>query len=71
MEYTAIIEKGEDGWYFAKCEQLPAAMTQGRTIEEAEENLKDAIKLVLEYEKEKILKSMKGRKFIRRTIAMP
>jgi predicted RNase H-like HicB family nuclease len=48
MEYTAIIEKGKDGWYVAQCAQIPAAITQGKTIEEAETNLKDAIELVLE-----------------------
>ena len=35
MEYTAIIKKMSNGWYFAQCEQLPGAMTQGKTIEEA------------------------------------
>ena len=52
MEYTAIIKEMSNGWYFAQCEQLPTAMTQGKTIEEAVENLKDAILLLLEDEKE-------------------
>jgi len=52
MEYTAIIKEIEDGWYFAQCEQIPGAMTQGETIEEATENLKDAIRLMLEDEME-------------------
>jgi len=52
MEYTAIIEKMSNGWYFAQCEQIPNAITQGETIEEAKENLKEAIYLVLEAERE-------------------
>ena len=52
MKYTAIIKKMGNGWYFAQCEQLPGAMTQGKTIEEAKENLKDAILLLIEDEKE-------------------
>ena len=52
MEYTAIIEKMSNGWYFAQCEQMPNAITQGETIEEAKENLKEAIYLVLEAERE-------------------
>ena len=52
MEYTAIIEKMSNGWYFAQCEQIPNAITQGETIEEAKENLKEAICLVLEAERE-------------------
>ena len=54
MEYTAIINKTSDGWYTAQCEQLPEALTQGKTIDEAIENLKDAVALCLEYKKEEI-----------------
>ena len=72
MEYTAIIEKTPSGWYIGQCEQVPGAMTQGKTIEEVRENLKEAITLVLEAEKELCLKRYKssGVKFIRRKIAM-
>ena len=52
MEYTAIIEKTPSGWYIAQCEQVPGALTQGRTLEEVRENLKEAIFLVLEAEKD-------------------
>ena len=52
MEYTAIIKEMSNGWYFAQCEQVPGAMTQGETIEEALENLQEAIHLVLEAERE-------------------
>ena len=52
MEYTAIIEKAEDGWYLAHCAEIPNAHTQGQTIEEAQENLKDAIELILDCERE-------------------
>jgi len=60
MEYTAITKEMSNGWYFAQCEQLPAAMTQGKTIEEALENLKDAILLLLEDEKDDFRKSHCG-----------
>jgi predicted RNase H-like HicB family nuclease len=43
MEYTAIIKEMSNGWYFAQCEQVRGAMTQGKTIEEVQENLKKAI----------------------------
>jgi len=52
MEYTAIIEKMPSGWYIAQCEQVPGALTQGRTLEEVRENLQEAIFLVLEAERE-------------------
>ena len=46
-EFTAIIEWGED-WYVAFCPEMPAANGQGRTEEEARDNLAQAILLVLE-----------------------
>jgi len=52
MEYTAVVREIEDGWYMAQCEQIQGALTQGRTIYEAKENLKDAICLLLEDEME-------------------
>ena len=52
MEYTAIIEKTPSGWYIAQCKQVPGALTQGKTLEEVQENLKEAISLVLESERE-------------------
>ena len=52
MEYTPIIKKMSNGWYFAQCKQIPNAITQGETIEEALENLNEAIDLVLEAERE-------------------
>jgi len=46
-EFTAVFEKVGDT-YVAYVEELPGANTQGHTLEEARENLKDAIQLVLE-----------------------
>ena len=70
MEYTAIIKEIEDGWYMGQCEQVLGAMTQGRTIDEVKENLKEAIALILEDEKEDFRKAHRGEKFFRRKIAV-
>jgi len=70
MEYTAIITEVEDGWYMGQCEQVPGAITQGQTIEEVQENLLEAISLVLESEREHCQKRYAGKKFIRRKIAV-
>lgn len=44
-EFTAIIE--QDGeWYIAYCPEIPGANGQGKTREEARENLAEAIALV-------------------------
>ncbi len=37
-----------DKWWVAWSEDVPGALTQGRTLREARENLKDAIALMLE-----------------------
>jgi predicted RNase H-like HicB family nuclease len=68
MEYTAIIEKMSSGWYIAQCEQVPGALTQGRTLEEVRENLKEAISLVLEAEKELGVTRDLGKTTIRREL---
>ena len=47
--YTALIIKTRRG-YFAQCEQMPEALTQGETIPETMKNLKEAIELVLQVE---------------------
>ena len=70
MEYTAIIKKTKSGKYLAQCEQIPGALTQGDTYDEAMENLKDAIELCLETEKKETQKNFQGSKFIRRKIAI-
>jgi len=71
MEYTAIIKEIEDGWYMGQCEQIPGALTQGRTIEETKENLKDAIQLLMEDEKADFRKIHRGEQFMREKIVMP
>ncbi len=42
----------EDGWWVVECPSVPGAVSQGKTEEEAMENIKDAIKLCLEARKE-------------------
>lgn len=45
MEFKAILEKDEDGWYTAVVPALPGCISQGKTEEEAKKNIKEAIKL--------------------------
>ena len=47
MSLTAIYQKVPEG-YIAFVEELPGANTQGQTLDEARENLKEATRLVLE-----------------------
>lgn len=44
MIYRVVIEKGEDFGYVIHCPAIPGCHSQGNTVEEAIENIKDAIK---------------------------
>ena len=68
--YTAIFERGEDGWWVASCLEMPEAITQGETIEEARANLKDAIQLLLEVRREEAERELEGRDVIRESLAL-
>ena len=46
-EFTAIFEK-HGRWYIGYIEEIPGVNTQGRTLAEARENLKEALQLILE-----------------------
>ena len=48
MKFRAIIEVDEDGMFVVQCPSLPGCVSQGKTREEALENIKDAIKGYLE-----------------------
>ena len=39
-----VVYPGEDGWWVAECPSLPGCVSQGRTREEAIENIKEAIR---------------------------
>ena len=56
MEYTAVFEKMDNGWYFAQCEQMPNAITQGRTIADAKKNLQEVIGMLLDIQREESTK---------------
>ncbi len=46
--FTVVFEKDEDGRYLAICPALQGCYTEGRTKDEAEELIQDAIKLHIE-----------------------
>ena len=55
--YTALLSFNKsDGWWTATCAEVPAAISQGRTTAEAQENLADALALVLSVQREESLR---------------
>lgn len=65
--YTAVIVK-EGDMYVAYAEEVPGANTQGKTIDEAKENLKEAIELVIDANKQLAKKTLGRRKLLREKI---
>ena len=55
--YTAIFER-DDEWYIAYCPEVAGANGQGRTKDEARENLASAIELILRDRREDALRGL-------------
>jgi predicted RNase H-like HicB family nuclease len=51
VKLTAVFQQVPEG-YLAFVEELPGANTQGATLDEARENLREAVELVLEANRE-------------------
>ena len=56
-EFTAVIERDGD-WFVAYCAEIPGANGQGRTKEEALENLSGAVALILEDRRQDALRGL-------------
>ncbi|MEQ8192775.1 MAG: type II toxin-antitoxin system HicB family antitoxin [Candidatus Eremiobacterota bacterium] len=63
-KFTAIFEK-IDNWWIGYTEELPGANTQGETLQEARENLKEAIQLIIESNRELSRRETEGKNVIR------
>lgn len=60
MNLTAVYVQVPEG-YIGFVEELPGANTQGATLDEARENLQEAVQLVLEANRELAEKSLAGK----------
>lgn len=50
LRFTIRYSDGGEGWTMAQVEQVPGAISQGRTRSEARENVIDALRLMLKPE---------------------
>ena len=48
MEFNVIIEKDEDGWYVARVPEIQGCHTQGRSVEQVIERIREAIEVCIE-----------------------
>ena len=53
MKFIITIFRDEDGVFIAECPSIPGCISQGKTEQEAESNIRDAIKECLEVRAEK------------------
>lgn len=70
MKLTAVFMQVPEG-YIGFVEELPGANTQGVTLEEARENLREAVALVLDANREMSKQSVEGAAVIRETFVLP
>ena len=72
MKWTAVFMPVPEG-YIGFIEELPGANTQGATLDEARENLQEAVQMVLEANRELAERSIAGKVFSREPFdpAMP
>jgi predicted RNase H-like HicB family nuclease len=45
MNFKVVIQQDEDSWYIATVPSLPGCISQGKTEDEALENIREAIEL--------------------------
>ncbi len=63
-KFTAVFEQvGE--WWIGYVEELPGANTQGKTLQETRENLKEAVQLIIEANRELAQRETVGKQIVR------
>ncbi len=66
-QFTAVYKKSGK-WYLGWIEEIPGVNTQGKTLKEAKENLKEALLLILETNK--LIASKEKHGLIRESLAV-
>jgi predicted RNase H-like HicB family nuclease len=69
LEFTAVYRKVPEG-YVAFVEELPGANTQGATLDEARENLREAVELTLEANRALAEEDLAGEDVIREPLKL-
>jgi len=62
LALTAVYEQEEQsGWWIASCPEIPGAISQGRTLDEARLMLRDATRLLMEVRRDQAIERAEGR----------
>ena len=70
MQFTAVFQQVPEG-YTGFVEELPGANTQGKTLDEARANLREAVTLVLEANREIAERALVGHDVLREPLLLP
>lgn len=70
LELTAVFQKIPEG-YLGFVQELPGANTQGRTLDEARKNLREAVELVLKANRALAEQDLVGSDVIREPLKLP
>ena len=68
--FTAVYQAADEGGYIAFVEELPGANTQGETLEEARENLREAVEMILDANRELALAGLDETAVIREELVV-
>ena len=70
--FTAIYEHTDDGWWVVTVPEIPGAVSQGKTFDEAREMIRDATRMLLEVRREDAEReaSETGHEVIREPLAL-
>ena len=69
FQLTAVFRKVPEG-YIGFVEELPGANTQGATLDEARENLQEAVAMVLQANRDLAEESLHGTEVLREPLAI-
>lgn len=67
--FTAVFEQ-DVNWWVGYVEELPGANAQGRTLDEVRENLKEAVLLVIQANRELARREAEGREVVREELVI-
>ena len=67
--FTAVFEQ-KPQWWIAYVEEIPGVNTQGKTLDEARENLKEAVQLIIETNRTLAQQQSAGHTVIRETLTV-
>jgi predicted RNase H-like HicB family nuclease len=70
MKLTAIVEKGEQGWFVGQIEEIPAVIAQGTSVADLKSNLIDALNFYFEVQKDTMELEYAGRDVIREELVI-